>query len=227
MNASFTALLRHRWQLVATVFLVAILAGIGVTVQTTPKFVSTARIFLATPSWNGATRNSDEASPFRGNDFARSRAQSYVHLASDVDLAHRVIDKLGEHLSPDVVAGEVTAHLIPDTVLIDVSVADPSAPQAQRLADGVAAELAAQIRAVETPTGSLIPTVDPVITQTAQLPTHPSEPDIWNNLALAAGGGLLAGVTAAVVIPQRSGRARHKRRSLRGVNEKVRERSVR
>lgn len=227
MNPSFTALLRHRWQLVATVFLVAVLAGMGVTVQTTPRFVSTARIFLATPSWNGATHNSDEASPFRGNDFARSRAQSYVHMASDVDLARRVIDKLGEHLSPESVADEVTAHLIPDTVLIDVSVADPSAGQARRLADGIAAELAAQIRAVETPTGSLIPTVDPVITQTARLPTAPSEPKVVNNLALAAGFGLLAGVTAAVVMPQRSAPARSRRRSPRGTSEKVRERSVR
>ncbi len=227
MNSSFIGLLRLRWQLVATVFLVAVIAGMGVTVQTTPRFVSTARIFLATPTWNGAARNSDEASPFRGNDFARSRAQSYLPMAGDVDLAHRVVLAGGEQVSPEVVADAVTAHLIPDTVLIDVSVADPSAARAQRLANGIAAELAVQIRTLETPAGSLIPTVDPVITQAARMPTRPSEPDVWNNLALAAGCGLLAGVTAAVVVPQRAGRARRTGRSPSGPSAHAKERSVR
>ncbi|MFD4430703.1 YveK family protein [Nocardia sp. NPDC058497] len=223
MNPSFLTLLRMRWQLVTTLLLLAILMGVGVTLQTTPRFVSTARVFLATPSWNGATRNSAEASPFRGDDFARSRARSYVRMAGDVDLARRVILKLGADRSPEALAGAVTAHLIPDTVLIDVSVADVSAPEAQRLADAVAAELAAQILALETPSGSRIPTVEPVITQTADLPEQPSEPDVWNNLTLAVGLGLLAGVTGAVLIPQRPGSAR----SVRGPGKTVRERSFR
>lgn len=196
---AFVATVRRHWQLVTACFVVGLLAGLGLSLAATPMFESTARMFLATPGWNPAAPGADgESSPYRGNEFSRQRALTYVRLATDPDLAGRVVTQLGEHLDPGELAAHTSAHVVPDTVLLEVSVRDSSAVRAQRLAGAVAAELATEIRGMETPSGSLIPTVEPVLTRAPEVAAKPAEPRVWITLLLAATTGLVLGVTVAV-----------------------------
>ncbi len=129
--------------------------------------------------------------------FSQQRARSYVQLASRVDLARRVVEKFGINMRPEDLASATSASVQADTVLIDVTVKSSSPSEAKVLADAVTVELANDIRKLETPAGILIPVVDPVITQLAETPGKPSEPNISIYLIFGASGGFLVGVTAA------------------------------
>jgi capsular polysaccharide biosynthesis protein len=197
---SFLGLLRRRRMLVLVALQVGILTGLTVSLLTTPKFAANADMFLATPGWNGTgTAEGMEASPYRGDEFTQERARSYVNLAGGDELATRAAAAVDPTLTGAQLSDEISARVVPDTVLIEVTVKDRSATRAARLADAVANELAADIRQLETPGGSRIPTIDPVVTRRAMVPTAPSDPKMLNNLALGAVAGLLVGVTVAFV----------------------------
>lgn len=196
--------LRNSWELVALSTLVGITAAMAIVLSTTPRFAATSELFLATPGYS-ATGNlaSYETSPYQADVFTQQRARSYVQLASRVDLARRVLNKLGLNMSPEELANATSASVEPDTVMINVTVKSNSATEAKFLADAVTAELANDIRILEMPSAVVIPTVDPVTTQLATVPTKPSEPNIAIYLTLGASAGFLAGVTAAAWLERR------------------------
>ena len=117
--------------------------------------------------------------------------------------SRRVVEKLGIAMRPEDLAAATSASVRPDTVLIAVRVKSSSSAEAKVLADAVTAELANDIRKLETPSGSLIPVVDPVVTQLAETPMKPAEPNIAIYLVFGASGGFLVGVTAALWLGRR------------------------
>lgn len=201
---SYLRLLRNSWELVAASTLIGITVAMAAVLSTTPKFAATSELFLATPGYS-ATGNlaASETSPYLADVFSQQRARSYVELASRVDLARRVLEKLGLKMRPEDLANATSASVQPDTVLISVTVKSSSPIEAKFLADAVSAELANDIRSLEMPSAVVISTVDPVTTQLASMPTKPSEPNIVIYLILGASVGFLAGVTAAAWLERR------------------------
>jgi Mrp family chromosome partitioning ATPase len=180
---------------VAIFTLIGIIVAMAFSLSRTPKFVATSEIFLSTPRDRSVGYLS--ASPYLADEFSQERARSYVHLASRADLARRVVKKLGVDMRPDELAAATSASIVPDTVLIEVAVKSSSSAEAKVLADAVTAELAADIRALESPSGLRVPVVEPVITQAAESPKKPSEPNIPIYYLFGASGGFLVGVTTA------------------------------
>jgi Mrp family chromosome partitioning ATPase len=87
--------------------------------------------------------------------------------------------------------------------LIDISVKSSSAAEAKVLADAMTAELARDIRTLESRSGLGVPVVEPVVTQAAETPKKPSEPNIPIYLVYGASGGFLVGITAASLLARR------------------------
>lgn len=167
----------------------------------TPKFAATAEMFLATPGYSGiASIDNADNSPFQADAFSQQRASTYVELATRPDLARRVVDNHQLQISPEDLAAVVSARVRPDTVLIAVTVESSSPVDAQNLANAVAGQLAEDIRHLETPAGMRIPNVDPVITQPAELPSRPANPNIAVYALLGISTGFLAGVTGVVLL---------------------------
>jgi capsular polysaccharide biosynthesis protein len=198
---SYLRWLRENWAWVATFTLIGIIAALAFSLSAKPKFVATSEIFLSTPRFGNVSLPAD--SPFLADGFAQQRARSYVQLAPRVDLARRVVKRLGIDLRPEDLAAAISAWSPPDTVLIDIAVKSSSPADAKILADAVTAELAADIRALESRSGQVIPVVEPVVTKPAETPTKPSEPQIAMYLLFGASGGFLAGVTAAAMLRRR------------------------
>jgi capsular polysaccharide biosynthesis protein len=165
---------------------------------TPPRFVATSELFLATPGYSAAgAYSTNDTSPYQADGFSQQRARTYVKLANRTDLARRVIDQLGVDMRPEDLADSISASVHPDTVLIDVAVKSQSPTDAKVLADAVIAELASDIRKLETPAGMRISSVDPVITQPADVPQRPVEPMIWLLLVMGLSVGFLLGITTA------------------------------
>ena len=172
---SYLQFLRRSWEWVAAFTLVGVIVAMVLWLSGTPKFVATSELFLTTPGYSSeGSLATDSTSPYAADEFSQQRARSYVQLASRVDLSRRVVEKLGIAMRPEDLAAATSASVRPDTVLIAVRVKSSSSAEAKVLADAVTAELANDIRKLETPSGSLIPVVDPVVTQLAETPLKPS-----------------------------------------------------
>jgi capsular exopolysaccharide synthesis family protein len=201
---SYIRFLRESWEWIAVFTLIGIVAAMQLSLSEKPKFVATSELFLTTPGYSSmGSLSTTNSSPYQADAFSQQRARSYVQLASRVDVARRVVEKLGLTMRPEDLADATSASVVPDTVLIDVAVKSSSPAEAKVLTDAVTAELANDIRKLETPSGTLVPVVDPVVTQLAETPTRPQIPNIAIYLIFGASGGFLAGVTVVLLLRNR------------------------
>ncbi|MGO4445119.1 Wzz/FepE/Etk N-terminal domain-containing protein [Mycobacterium sp. 2YAF39] len=196
--------LRSQWEWIAIATVAGGVIAMSIALSATPKYAATAELFLATPGYSSvaSTDNADN-SPFQADAFSQQRARSYVELAARPDLAQRVVDKLQLAMSPADLAAGISARVRPDTVLIAVTVKASSPVDAQNLANAVTVAFADDIRRLETPAGMRIPNVDPVITQLAEAPSEPSDPNIAVYVLLGISLGFLAGVTGVALFRRR------------------------
>jgi capsular exopolysaccharide synthesis family protein len=186
------AALRATWWLP----LLGILAGggvaVGVSLLQTPLYTSSTQLFVSTTA---ATSTSDVLS---GSQFSQQRVTSYAQLLTGEQLAGRVIDRLGLTMTPKRLAQEIGATAVPDTVLIDVTVTDPSPSQAQRIAEAVGSEFGAMSAQLERVNANGVSPVKVTVTQAPDLPTTASSPRLLLNLAVGLLLGLLLGVGVAI-----------------------------
>lgn len=197
--SGFLKALRRRWRTLTVGTLLGLVAGVCVSLLTTPLYQSTTQLFISTPGSGSIASQVRESSPYRGDQFSRERATTYRALVLSKNVSDTVAANLGLNITGADLNKKVSARIVPDTVLLEISVTDASAMSARRLATAVADQAATVIRALETPRGMVIPTVEPVIIEPAELPSTPIEPDKLRNLLLGGALGLLVGATAAVV----------------------------
>ncbi|MDI9898526.1 hypothetical protein QM716_01515 [Rhodococcus sp. IEGM 1409] len=204
---SFIRVLRRRWIVVVVAVAVGLIGGLVMSVVSTPRYEAVSRVFLATPGWGTpVVMTNAESSPYRGNEFSQLRAATYLRMTEGQDFFFRVEARM------DTAPGDIPAtdaiefRVVPDTVLVELSGSAASPERALALTEALTAEAAATIEKLETPAGTLVPVVRPTTIDSARLTDAPSEPRIW--LLLSGGGvlGLLAGVTAAVVLTRTSRR---------------------
>ena len=188
----YLRILRRRWLLVVGCMLAAITVAVGVTLWLTPQYSSESRLFISTPQ-----SNSSEA--FQGSQFSMERVTSYADLITGEAVAARVVENLGLNMSADELSEQITSEVIPETVILSVSVTDTNPEQAQELTQAVADTFASYIVALETPPGTDNPAVKATVVDGAGVPESPDSPQPLRNIGLAAILGLLVGIGVAVL----------------------------
>lgn len=188
----FTRILRTGWKLIAAVVAVAVLGALAYSFLVTPKYEASTRLFVTTTEQTNATQLND------GGIFAQRRVLSYAKLLTGDVLAQRTIDKLSLDMTPAQLLQEVKAAALTDTVLIDVTVTDPSPARARDIANTLSDEFVVMAAGLETPDVGARPNVDVIIQQRATTPNKPITPNKKLNLAMGAGLGLLIGVALAI-----------------------------
>ena len=143
----FLGVLRRRWLSVVAVILVAVAVAAAVSFVLTPKYQSKSQVFLSVD-----VRNTTDA--YAASLFAQNRATAYADLAHSTELAQRVIDQLNLDMTAGELAGEISAEVQSTTSLIDLTVTDPNARDAQRICDTLTDLFTKYIAELETPTGS-------------------------------------------------------------------------
>lgn len=189
----FTRILRTGWRTIAAAVGIAVLCALAYSLLATPKYAASTRLFVTTTEQTNATQLND------GGFFVQRRVLSYTKLLSGELLAQRTIDKLNLNMTPAQLLAEVTAVAPNDTVLIDVTVVDPSPARARDIANTLSDEFIVMAAELETPDVGERPTVDVIVQQRATTPDRPVTPKKKINLALGLILGAVLGVGLAIV----------------------------
>ena len=187
----FVRLLRSRWLIIGVTIAVALVGAVALTVVTTPLYQASTRLFVSTQGGESAS------DIYSGTLSSQQRVLSYTKLLTGETLAQRTIDKLRLDISAEDLRKNVKATVPPNTVLIDVSVLDPSPVRARDIADELSDEFVVMVRELETPEDGARPDARVVVEQHAALPTKPVIPETTRNLILGLALGVLFGIGLA------------------------------
>jgi receptor protein-tyrosine kinase len=188
----FIKLIRNRWVTVVVIALITILGTMALTLLQTPQYQASTRLFVSTTSGSSSV-----ADLYNGHRLSQERVLSYTQLVMGETLAQRTIDRLKLNMSAAGLKAKVTAKSKPDTVLIDVSVLDPSPVQARDIANALSDEFVIMARELETPVPGARPEARVVVEQRATVPEYPVVPSKKRNLALGILLGPMLGIGLA------------------------------
>jgi capsular exopolysaccharide synthesis family protein len=183
---------RKRWWLVVGAVAVAVGVAATVTLLTPPRYAASVTFFIS-------TRGSEVTQAFQGGQFAQQRVKSYVDVLTSNRLAQSVATANPNGLTAEDVQAQITAQVVPDTVLVQATVTDVNRARALQVAQTLADEFPKLIGTLETPPGSKTPTVGIQIIAEPKLASTPVSPQPVRNVGLAIALGLIIGVAAAAL----------------------------
>ena len=184
--------MKRRWRVIVAAMLVAVAAASLVTLQTTPQYSSTARLFISSPDATGTDA-------YQQSLFSEQRVTSYANLIMGEEIASRVIESQGLDESARDLSEKIGATVVPDTVILSISVQDPSPERSQALTQAVADEFTTYVSELETPPGKTTAPIKATVVDAADLPEAPISPNPVRNIGLATVLGLLVGVGLALL----------------------------
>jgi polysaccharide biosynthesis transport protein len=190
----YLRVLRKRWSVVVLCTLIGVGAAAGLVYKTTPKYEATAQLFVAAKDTGGA------ASGLQSSDqFSQDRVKSYAEIISSPNVTAPVASQVGDGLSAQQVADEVTAEAPLNTVLINVHVTDPSARRAQALVNAISDQFATYAAQLERTPGTATSPVKVTVVHRASLPKNPVSPKTALDLIIGFLVGLAIGIGSAVL----------------------------
>jgi tyrosine-protein kinase len=205
----YIRILRKSWVLIVALTLVGIAAAAGYSLLQTPKFSSSAKVFVSTSSGDTVTDLQ------QGNSFTQQRVKTYADLATTPIVLLQVIANLQIDRTSDELAREVTATAPLDTTLIEITVADEDPALAADLATAVSESLTKVVESIETTEATDDTTAtSPVrltLVQHAAVPQQPVSPNVPLNVVLGALAGLALGIGIAVLRETLDTRIRNER----------------
>lgn len=192
--SDYLRVLRTRWVLVAACTALVGAIALAVSLLTTPVYQSTARLFVSISGTDTANEQ------YQAGMASQQKVTSYVRLLTGETIAERAIAATGADLTPAELSSKIEAVTQPDTVLIDVTVSDPSPTVARDLAAAVSDEFVDFSSEIENG-GEAVEgaPVAVVVVEPAQVPAVPVSPNIPRNIVLGLVIGFLLGIVAAVL----------------------------
>lgn len=188
----YLAVVRRYWVTVALTIAVCVGAGIGLIASTTPQYEAQTSVFFAVR----AGQTPQELS--QGLTFTQSLVASYTQVVTKPVVLAPVVKQLRLQETPQALARSVTAEAPVNTVILNVSVTDPSPERAAAIANAISTQLervASDLSPGSRPEDSVkVTTIAP-----ADVPRSPVSPRTRLILAAALLVGALAGVGAAVL----------------------------
>jgi capsular exopolysaccharide synthesis family protein len=139
-----------------------------------------------------AATGDDLSMAFAGESLAKSRAESYVRVATSDAVAKKASAILETDRSIGSLLANVRATLPTGTAVIQITASGSTPEEAAELANAWTEALAQQVKELETPDGAIgDPALSFVPLATARAPYLPSSPNINAALALAVVAGLV------------------------------------
>jgi len=184
---------QRRWLTIVVFFLLSLVAAGALTYAQTPKYQSTARVFISTDTSGGSVE------AFNGSAFAAQRVKSYSELATSRELMQRVISELNLNLTPNQLADKITSEVPTDTVIIVLTVTDPDPAVAQKIAKTESEVFTDYLAELETPLDKSTSPVKASVVDPASYNANQVSPKPVLNLVLAGIVGLMLGFGVAVL----------------------------
>lgn len=187
----YVRVLRKQWRLIALCVLLAIGAAALATLQSTPLYRSGVTFFVSTPG-------EDTSQAYTGGLFSQQRVRSYADIVAGLSTAAAVAEAVpGVRVSE--IVDSVTATVVPDTVLLEVTVTNASPLRAEQIAQGLADRFPGVITALESPEGGGAAPIKVSVVERPTVANDPVSPRPVRNLGLALVLGLLLGIGLAVL----------------------------
>jgi len=188
----YMTILRKRWLTVAVATALGLLGAVLATTLATPQYTATTKTFVSVQSGDTV------GDLVQGSTYSQSQVRSFAQLATMPTVLNPVIDDLGLTVGSSALAGTIAVSVPQNTVIISISVTDPSPERAAAVANSVASHLSEAVSdlAAAPSTGT-----DPIRLSTvaeAQVPRAPSSPNAKVNIAIGLVLGLALGIAAAV-----------------------------
>jgi succinoglycan biosynthesis transport protein ExoP len=196
-------ILRAHWVLILVTVLACTGGAAALAWTRGPVYAASTQLFVSTPARAGLS----PSEIYQGDLSSQARAASYAPLVSSPGLAEAVIAKLGLRRSTQSVQSAIGASVVTGTVLINVTVEDSSAREAELIANTVGTEFPQFVDALESappgrtsgPQPTATPPVQISISSPARLPTSPKSPHKPVYLIVGVVVGLLLGIGGAVL----------------------------
>jgi capsular exopolysaccharide synthesis family protein len=186
----YLRLIRRRWALIVFTTLIGLAAAVALTVTATPQYSSSARLFVS-------TTDAGQADAYQGSLFSAQRVTSYADLVSSREVAATVISELDLASSTSDLASKVTAEVVPDTVILELTATDSSAARARLIAQSYAEAMVDLVRQLETPADASSAPIKATIVDAASEPRGAVSPQPVRNVGLGLVLGLLLGLLGA------------------------------
>ncbi len=208
MNLSSYGQIARRNALLLLILLVlAIAAGLLVSLVQTPKYKSTAIAYVTTQQ---ATNLNDLA---QGVSFGQEVVHSYATVIPTPLVLEPVVKQLNLKTSALDLADEVQVVVPLNTVVLQITVTDPSPTQSARIANAIASSLSSTVSTLTPPTADSVEPVRITVAQRAVPPTSPTVPNTALNLGVAVVIAIALAVFIAVLRDALRKRASELRRS--------------
>lgn len=190
----YLAVVRARWRVAICVVAVVVGGAAAYAFTATPQYRAAVQLFVATQP----SASQDTQALYDGGQFTEGRVLSYVTLVSSRSVTAPVIRKLHLHLSSSKLAGELSAVVPTNTVLLNIDATNPNPKTAQRIASAVGQQLIAFINQLEKPRRGFSP-VKVSVSDPATVPSSPVSPDkkLILGIALILGLGLAMAASLA------------------------------
>jgi capsular exopolysaccharide synthesis family protein len=189
----YLRVLRERWIVILLAVLLCVSGAVSIYFLTPRTY--TARLTMYVSSQGADTTQA----AFQGAQLSQDRVASYTELLTSYRVIGDVINRLSLPETPDELTKKVTASSKIDSVLLDVTVSDPSPQRATLIANAVGDVFPGLVAELEQPTtGGASPVVAVRVVNPAQVPDTPSSTSIFVMIALGAIAGLALGVGGAL-----------------------------
>lgn len=189
----FLGTVKVYWKTFAAVTVAVLAAGIAWLVLAPLQYVSHAQLLVS-------VGGSATANAYQNDTVVASRMNTYLALLTSDAASQRVVDKLGSPLSAKEMAATITAVQVPNSAIIDIAAAAPSAEQARLVAQTVAEEFVGYVDSIEAPTGEDDQKVKVSVVSSANEP----QSRLVEKIAIGGGIGVIAVLLGAVAVWLRS-----------------------
>jgi polysaccharide biosynthesis transport protein len=194
------AIVRNKSLALITWTLLGAAAAGGINMLLPVVYEATAKVLIAAPYWNDSTALADPnlgggKTLAYGDEFTQQRMASYARLVTTSLVTDPVIERLRLDKSGEDLAKKVSARVVPDTVVLQVTAQDASPEKAASIADATARQTIDAIKQVESPPYNMVSPVQPVLTEPASVPSRPISPRTLLNIVSGAIVGFLLGLT--------------------------------
>jgi capsular exopolysaccharide synthesis family protein len=190
----YLRLIRTQWKLLMLCVVVTVAVAAIVVLRTTPTYQSTATLFI-----NVTPGDASMTSAYQGSLLSQQRASSYADLVRGEAVTNAVVKELRLPVSAATLSSRISAQVVPNTVLLQITATDTAPARAQRINAAVCRQFVAFAKNLErldarSPSPLRATLVDP-----SSLPTSPESPKPLRTLLLGLFAGLVLGAVLALV----------------------------
>ncbi len=192
----FLDVLRRRWLAVVAVVVIFTGAVAALEYHATPQYRADAKEYFAIKTSTTGTGNDLS----QGSAYVQGQVLTYATLATTPTVLAPVIAELKLKLTPSQLAGQISATVLPNTVVVTVEATSSSPRLAASLANSVAQQLGVAVAALAPVDATGASRIVSRTIATAPVPKVPATPKKKRNISAAFVGSLLLGVAFAMLL---------------------------